>query len=145
GARVRLRAEALLGTAPLPLDEAVAALRAGRSPGFGVYRGRLETQETLMSPGGVPCAFYDAAVHAVGVHGRKGPLLSRERAYSPVLMLRGERTRASVGFAPSGLLAPVEVRRCVAVPALTKAELLGPPTEALSWERVGTPGEVCWV
>ncbi|RKH37101.1 hypothetical protein [Corallococcus sicarius] len=145
GARVRLRAEALLGTAPVPLDEAVAALRAGRSPGFGVYRGRLESPETLVSPGGVPCAFYDAAVHAVGAHGRKGPLLSRERAYSPVLMLRGERTRASVGFAPSGLLAPVEVRRCVAAPALTKAELLGPPAEALSWERVGTPGEACWV
>ncbi|RKG87944.1 hypothetical protein [Corallococcus terminator] len=145
GARVRWRAAALVGTAPLSLDEAVAAVRAGRPPGFGVYRGRLESPETLTSPGGVPCAFYDAAVHAVGEHGRKGPLLSRERAYAPVLMLRGERTRATVGFAPSALVAPLEVRRCVAVPALTQAELLGPSVEALSWERVGTPGEACLV
>ncbi|WP_199741815.1 hypothetical protein, partial [Corallococcus sp. CA047B] len=139
------RAEALVGAAPLSLDEAVAALRAGRPPGFGVYRGRLESPQTLTSPGGVPCAFYDAAVHAVGDHGHKGPLLSRERAYAPVLMLRGERTLATVGFAPSALVAPVEVRRCVSAPALTQAELLGPPAEALSWERVGTPGEACLV
>ncbi|CAM3940829.1 hypothetical protein G4177_14625 [Corallococcus sp. ZKHCc1 1396] len=144
-ARVRLRADALVGTAPLSLDDAVAAVRAGRPPGFGVYRGQLESPETLTSPGGVPCAFYDAAVHAVGAHGRKGPLLSRERAYAPVLLLRGERTRATVGFAPSALLAPVEVRRCVSAPALTREELLGPPMEALSWERVGTPGEACLV
>ncbi|RYZ39024.1 MAG: hypothetical protein EOO71_21750 [Myxococcaceae bacterium] len=147
GARVRLKAQALVGAAPLPLDEAVEAARAGRPPGFGVYRGRLESPETLTSPGGVPCAFYDAEVHAVGEHGRKGPLLSRERAYAPVLMLRGERTRATVGFAPSALVAPVEVRRCVAAPALalSQAELLGPPAEALSWERVGSPGEACLV
>ncbi|RKG81723.1 hypothetical protein D7W79_04350 [Corallococcus exercitus] len=145
GARVRLRADALRGAAPVPLDEAVEALREGRPPGFGVYRGRLESLETLTSPGGVPCAFYDAAVHAVGDHGRKGPLLSRERAYSPVLLLKGERTRAAVGFAPSALLAPVEVRRCAAPPALTRAELLGAPAQALSWERVGVPGEACLV
>ncbi|MGE6759006.1 hypothetical protein ACQKGO_13385 [Corallococcus interemptor] len=145
GARVRLRADALRGAAPVPLDEAVAALREGRPPGFGVYRGRLECLETLTSPGGVPCAFYDAAVHAVGARGHKGPLLSRERAYSPVLLLKGERTSAAVGFAPSALLAPVEVRRCVAPPALTQAELLGEPAQALSWERVGVPGEACLV
>ncbi|RKG83824.1 hypothetical protein D7W82_24015 [Corallococcus sp. CA049B] len=145
GARVRLRADALRGTAPMPLDEAVEALRAGRSPGFGVYRGQLDSVDTLTSPGGVPCAFYDAAVHAVGTHGRKGPLLSRERAYSAVLLLKGERTRAAVGFAPSALLAPVEVRRCPAPPALTREELLGAPAQALSWERVGVPGEACLV
>jgi hypothetical protein len=145
GARARLKADALRGAAPVPLDEAVAALRAGRPPGFGVYQGRLESQETLTSPGGVPCAFYDAAVHAVGAHGRKGPLLSRERAYAPVLLLKGERTHASVGFAPSALLAPLEVRRCDVAPALTRAELLAEPARALSWERVGTPGEPCWV
>jgi hypothetical protein len=145
GARVRLRADALRGEAPRSLDEAVEALRAGRTPGFGVYQGRLDAQETLVSPGGVPCAFYDAAVHAVGPHGKKGTLLGRERAYAPLLLLKGERTRARVGFAPSALLAPVEVRRCVAAPALTSTELLGPPAEALSWERVGTPGEPCLV
>ncbi|NBD11037.1 hypothetical protein [Corallococcus silvisoli] len=145
GARVRLRADTLRGAAPRSLDEAVEALRAGRPPGFGVYRGRLECLETLTSPGGVPCAFYDAAVHAVGKQGQKGPLLSRERAYAPMLLLRGERTRAAVGFVPSALLAPVEVRRCVMVPALTRAELLGAPGQALSWERVGAPGEACLV
>lgn len=145
GARVRLRADALRGAAPMPLDEAVEALRAGRPPGFGVYRGRLEAVETLTSPGGVPCAFYDAAVHAVGAQGRRGALLARERAYAPVLLLKGERTRAAVGFAPSALLAPVEVRRCAVPSGLTQAELLGAPGQALSWERVGVPGEACLV
>lgn len=145
GSRVRLRADALRGRAPLSLDEAVAALRAGRAPGWGVYSGRLEVPEALTSPGGVPCAFYDAEVHAVGPGGRKGPLLSRERAYSPVLVLRGDKVRASVCFAPSALLAPVEVRRCLAAPVLAEAELLGEPPDALSWERVGAPGEPCLV
>jgi hypothetical protein len=156
GSRTRSRADLLRASAPLPLDEAVAALRAGRAPGWGVYQGRLEAAEALTSPGGVPCAFFEAEVRAVAPDGRKGPLLSRERAYAPALVLRGERVRASVRFSPASLLAPVEVRRCQAsagwVPASCYEEVpasspgaMPPPPEALSWERVGTAGETCLV
>lgn len=156
GSRTRSRADLIRASAPLPLDEAVAALRAGRAPGWGVYQGRLEAAELLTSPGGEPCAFFEAEVRAVAPDGRKGPLLARERAYAPALVLRGERVRASVRFSPASLLAPVEVRRCQAVPGLVPASCYeqapasvsgaaGAPPEALSWERVGAPGEKCLV
>lgn len=156
GSRTRSRADLLRASAPMPLDEAVAALRAGRAPGWGVYQGRLDAPEALTSPGGVSCAFFEAEVRAVAPDGRKGPLLARERAYAPALVLRGERVRASVRFSPASLLAPVEVRRCQAaaawVPAsryeeapASSAGAVPAPPEALSWERVGTPGETCLV
>lgn len=160
GSRTRTRADLLRASAPMALDEAVAALRAGRSPGWGVYRGRLEAPEVLTSPGGVPCAFYEAEVRGVAADGRKGPLLTRDRAYAPALVLRGERVGASVRFTPSSLMAPVEVRRCQAVPgtvpaswyeeapvpeAGAQAQAAAAQPEALSWERVGTSGEACLV
>ncbi|MBJ6762248.1 hypothetical protein JGU66_15855 [Myxococcaceae bacterium JPH2] len=143
GSRERIRAVALRSCAPLSLDEAVAELRAGRPPGVAVYRGVLDATDSLLSPGGVTCAFYDAAVHAVAPRGRRGPLLSRERAYVPVLSLRGTTSRATVCFAPSTLRAPLEVRRCRNVS--TQAEALREPADALSWERVGLAGEACLV
>ncbi|QDE90788.1 hypothetical protein BHS06_18475 [Myxococcus xanthus] len=121
GAWARTRANVLRGSAPVPLDEAVAALRAGASPGWGVYHGALDAESTLTSPGGVPCAFFDAEVREVAADGRRGPLLSRERAYAPVLALRGQRVRASVSFSPASLMAPVEVRRCKALPGTVPA------------------------
>jgi hypothetical protein len=158
GSQTRSRADLLRASAPTPLDEAVAALRAGRAPGWGVYQGRLEAAEVLTSPGGAPCAFFEAEVRAVAPDGRKGPLLARERAYAPALVLRGERVRASVRFSPSSLLAPVEVRRCQVAPGLVPASCYEEapasasmshageaPPEALSWERVGAPGETCLV
>lgn len=160
GSRTRFRADLLRASAPRSLDEAVAALRAGGKPGWGMYRGTLDGADALTSPGGVPCAFYEAEVREVAEDGRKGPLLSRERAYAPVLVLRGERVRASVRFAPSSLMAPVEVRRCEALPGTVPASwyedapetesgspaLARPPEpEALSWERVGAAGESCFV
>lgn len=158
GSRTRFRADLLRASVPRSLDEAVTALRAGRAPGWGVYRGSLDATDALTSPGGVPCAFYEAEVREVAEDGRKGPLLSRERAYAPVLMLRGERVRASVRFAPSSLMAPVEVRRCQALPGTVPASwyeeapaldagahVQAAEPEALSWERVGTAGETCLV
>ncbi|WAM22943.1 hypothetical protein OZ403_20415 [Myxococcus sp. NMCA1] len=121
GAWARTRANVLRGSAPVPLDEAVAALRAGASPGWGVYHGVLDAESTLTSPGGVPCVFFDAEVREVAADGRRGPLLSRERAYAPVLALRGQRARASVSFSPASLMAPVEVRRCKALPGTVPA------------------------
>jgi len=160
GWRSRTRADVLRASVPRSLDEAVAALRAGQSPGWGVYRGRLDDANGLTSPGGVPCAFYEAEVREAAADGRKGPLLSRERAYAPVLVLRGERVSASVRFSPATLMAPMEVRRCRALPGTVPASWYedAPATdaggaaqvtalepEALSWERVGTPGEACFV
>ncbi|NOK00955.1 hypothetical protein [Myxococcus xanthus] len=129
GAWARTRANVLRGSAPVPLDEAVAALRAGASPGWGVYHGVLDSESTLTSPGGVPCVFFDAEVREVAADGRRGPLLSRERAYAPVLALRGQRVRASVSFSPASLMAPVEVRRCKALPGTVPA----------SWYRTAHP------
>ncbi|QQR41459.1 hypothetical protein JKA73_20070 [Myxococcus xanthus] len=146
GAWARTRANVLRGSAPVPLDEAVEALRAGASPGWGVYHGVLDAESTLMSPGGVPCVFFDAEVREVAADGRRGPLLSRERAYAPVLALRGQRVRASVSFSPASLMAPVEVRRCKALPGTVPASWFQTvPPEALSWERVGAVGESCLV
>lgn len=152
GSRTRFRADLLRASVPRSLDEAVASLRAGHAPGWGVYRGTLDAADALTSPGGVPCAFYEAEVREVAEDGRKGPLLSRERAYSPVLGLRGERVRAAVRFAPSSLMAPVEVRRCEALQGTVPASwyedapaATAPEPEALSWERVGAAGETCLV
>ncbi|NMO19942.1 hypothetical protein HPC49_20300 [Pyxidicoccus fallax] len=162
GSWARSRADLLRSSAPKALDEAVASLRAGDVPGWGVYQGTLDAADALTSPGGVPCAFYDAEVRQVAEDGRKGPLLSRERAYSPVLHLRGERVSASVRFAPSSLMAPLEVRRCEALPGTVpaswyedapepeagvqaQAQAVATEPEALSWERVGAPGERCLV
>lgn len=130
GAWARTRANVLRGSAPVPLDEAVAALRAGASPGWGVYHGVLDAESTLTSPGGVPCVFFDAEVREVAADGRRGALLSRERAYAPVLALRGQRLSASVGFSPASLMAPVEVRRCKAMPGTVPA----------SWYQTEHPG-----
>jgi hypothetical protein len=160
GSRARWRADLMRASVPRSLDEAVAALRAGGTPGWGVYRGTLDATDVLTSPGGVACAFYEAEVREVAEDGRKGSLLSCERACSSVLVLRGERVRASVRFSPSSLMAPVEVRRCRALPGTVPASWYeeAPETgtglqmreasdgpEALSWERVGATGETCLV
>ncbi|AEI67461.1 hypothetical protein [Corallococcus macrosporus] len=121
GGWARSRANVLRGSAPVPLDEAVADLRAGHSPGWGVYHGVLDAEATLTSPGGVACVFFDAEVREVAADGRRGALLSRERAYAPVLALRGQRVRATVSFSPASLMAPVEVRRCKALPGTVPA------------------------
>jgi hypothetical protein len=150
GSRVRVRADALRAEAPRSIDEGVAALREGRSPGWGVYRGRLASGEQVTSPGGVVCAFYEAELRGVMPDGSKGPLLSVERAYAPVLQVRGERAEASVSFSPKLLLAPVRILRCQMGKPLAETGT-GVPAEggvveeSLSYERVGKLGEECLV
>jgi hypothetical protein len=150
GSKARLRADTLRGSAPRSIDEAVAELRAGRAPGWGVYRGRIGASEQVTSPGGVVCAFYDAELRTVGPQGRKGALISQEKAYALVITVRGERTEAVVSFTPSAMLAPLQVRRCLTDPRLTEPEagelVEGRPVEeVLSYERVGKLGESCLV
>ncbi len=150
GSRARLRADALKGSAPRSLDEAVAELRAGREPGWGVYQGRLGASEPVTSPGGVVCAFYDAELRTSAAQGNKGSLLSQDRAYSLLITLRGEKTEAAVSYSPSTMLAPVRVLRCQTDPRLVEPEagelVQGRPVEeVLSYERIGKIGEPCLV
>jgi hypothetical protein len=150
GSRARLRADALRGSAPRSIDEAVAELRAGREPGWGVYQGRLGASEPVTSPGGVVCAFYDAELRSTGDQGRKGPLISQEKAYALLITVRGERAEAAVSFSPSTMLAPVRVMRCQTDPRLVEPEAGElaegrPVEEVLSYERVGKLGEHCLV
>jgi hypothetical protein len=150
GSRARLRADTLRGTAPRSLDEAIQELRAGRSPGWGVYRGRLGASEQVTSPSGVVCAFYEAELRSVGDQGRKGSLISQDRGYALVITLRGERSEAAVSFAPSTTMAPVRVLRCQTDPRRVEPEAgelaEGQPVEeVISYERVGKLGETCLV
>jgi hypothetical protein len=140
GSRLRGRADALRGEAPRSLEEGVAELRAGRAPGWGVYRGRLASSDELTSPGGVVCAFYEAELREASPDGSKGPLLSVERAYASVLWVRGERARAAVSFSPKLLLAPTRIRRCG--PGVAPE---GGEAPVLSYERVGRLDEECRV
>ncbi|QRK06758.1 hypothetical protein JQX13_42935 [Archangium violaceum] len=150
GSRVRVRADALRAQAPRSIDEGVAALRQGRSPGWGVYRGRLASSDQVTSPGGVVCAFYEAELRGVMPDGSKGPLLSMERGYAPVLQVRGEHAEAAVSFSPKLLLAPMHIRRCHMGKPLAETGTGVPAQgsvveEALSYERVGKLGEECLV
>src|SRR3712207_7865599 len=54
--------------------------------------------------------------------GRKGPLISQEKAYSLLITVRGERAEAAVSFSPSTMLAPVRVLRCQTDPRLVEPE-----------------------
>jgi hypothetical protein len=150
GSRIWGRADTLRAEAPRSIDEGVAALREGGSPGWGVYRGRLASTDQVTSPGGVVCAFYEAELRGVMPDGSKGPLLSVERGYSPVLQVKGERAEAAVSFSPKLLLAPMQVRRCLMGKPLaetgTEVPVQGEKVEeALSYERVGKLGEECLV
>jgi hypothetical protein len=150
GSRVWRRADTLRAEAPRSIDEGVAALREGRSPGWGVYRGRLVSSGQVTSPGGVVCAFYEAELRGVMPDGSKGPLISMARAYAPVLQVKGERAEAAVSFSPKLLLAPMRIRRCQMGNPLSETGT-GVPAEgakveeALSYERVGKLGEECLV
>ena len=159
GTRVRSGAELLRACSPRRLDDAVAELRSGQVPGWGVYQGTLDAENALVSPGGMSCAFYEAEVREVAADGRKGPLLSRERAFPPSLALRGLRSRAMVRFSPASLMASVRPRRCRQLPPLARVALgEGVPAveaahgassseepRALSWECVGAAGDACFV
>ncbi|HYO54640.1 hypothetical protein [Archangium sp.] len=150
GLRVRVRSDALRAEAPRSIDEGVAALREGRSPGWGVYRGRLVSSDQVTSPGGVVCAFYEAELRGVMPDGSKGPLLSVERAYAPVLQVRGEEEAAAVSFSPKLLLAPTRILRCQMGTPLAGTGTgvpveSGAMEESLSYERVGKLGEECLV
>ncbi|MHB8879466.1 MAG: hypothetical protein ACYC8T_37715, partial [Myxococcaceae bacterium] len=151
GSRHRRRAELILSSAPLELDEAVRAVRLGRGRGAGLFRGRLAASDPVASPGGVLGALYQAEVRAVAVNGaRRGALLSRERSRSPVVSLRGERTEVSIELGRGEVLGPVRARQCRTGGVVTLLSPRSfaegqPPADAVSFERVGKVGERCLV
>ena len=59
--------------------------------------------EPVTSPGGVVCAFYDAELRSTGDQGRKGPLISQEKAYALLITVRGERAEAAGTPTPADL------------------------------------------
>ena len=101
-----------------------------------------------------PAAGFVAVPNAglgVRADGTRGPLLSVERAYAPLLQVRGQNVEAALSFSPRLLLAPQQTRPCLlgsmpaeVGPSNVPVEGL-PPEEAVSHERVGKLGEECLV
>lgn len=151
-ARLRTRADFLLSSAPLQVDEAVAkscgkALR-------GVFTGRVVGAEPVTSPGGIVCAAYSAELREVGSGGARGALVSTERSTPSLIPLKGERHSVYVAFSPRQWRAPKEIRRCGtllrpgAIAASGEAISGGEGdegVEALSWERLVKMGETLLV
>jgi hypothetical protein len=148
--RERARAERLLATAPLGVDEAVERFRAGELAEERLFQGRVGAAGQVTSPGGVVAAFYAAELRQVESDGAKGALLNAESNQASVVYLRGERAQAQVSFDPRQVQGPVQIRRCQVAGSM--ASTLGVavvegdvPSEALSYERVGKLGEPCVV
>ena len=149
GSRWRAKASVLVGHAARSLEDGIGAARAGESA-VGLFEGRLASGEPVTSPSGVLCAFYDAELRALASRGARGALLAVDRGQASAIFLRGERCQARLAFAPGSVLAPVQVRRCRLSGRLSCASdsVLAsglPPTDALSYERVGKIGEKCLV
>lgn len=146
GARARARAALLRGSRPTSLDEAVAALRAGKSWGPGVLRGRLAASGEVASPGGILCAGYEAELRVASVGRAKGALLAVERAWARGVFLHGERCSARIALAKGSLWAPVRPTRCResgrAVPETSVVDLASGPPEVpvVSHEKVAKLG-----
>lgn len=148
--RQRKQGEGLLSSSPRALEEAVTEVRRDGGAVRGVFAGRIVSEEEVTSPGGVVCAFYEAQVRQTTGDGRKGTLLSTERAASNVMWLRGERVQALVSFSLESAHAVEEVRKCTFTSRLAMngdhalADGDG-ATEATSFEKVGRKGEKCLV
>jgi hypothetical protein len=147
--RARARADLFRAHAPLPVDQAVARVRATGRPVLGVFTGQLDASETLVSPGGVACALYEAVVRKASDDGRPGPLISEEQGLPDALIVSGGREAVSAALAPGEWLAPVEVKR---VRATGVARVSSPHVaedaaheQGLSFERVGRLGQRSWI
>jgi hypothetical protein len=149
GSRARAKASLLVSQAPRAIEQGIAAARTGAGE-LGVFEGRLASAEPVAAPSGVLCAFYDAELRALSSSGQRGALLAVDKGHASAIFLRGERCQARVAFAPGSVLARVRVRRCRLSGRLSCASdsVLAtglPPTDALSYERLGKIGEKCLV
>jgi len=137
-------AELLRDAQACTVDEAVHLPPWERDARWLLLDGRLGSSGQVTSPGGVVCAFYEAELRLVGERGEPGRLLSRERAASLPLELRGLRTSVRLRFSSARAAAPVGIRR-VLVPIENEtdevpAEGEQASVEVLSWESVGKLG-----
>lgn len=149
-ARLRRRGEALASTVASSVDGAVEELQSGADPMVGIFSGRIGADGAVTSPAGVACAFYEATVRECGIPDGAGRILAQERAFRPLVWIRGERAHASVAFSPRAVHVAEEVRRCSVAPlelaTAGQARAEGaPPSDAVSHERVGRIGESCFV
>jgi hypothetical protein len=139
--RLRRRGEVLASCAPSGIDGAAAELESGGRPVVGIFSGRIGADGAVTSPSGAVCAFYGARVWEVREPGRKGAIVSHQRAAGSRLWIRGERAHASVAFSPSHVFAPEESRPGMAP---GRFALDDGTIDRVSHERVGRIGESCF-
>ena len=137
-------AELLRDAHPCTVDEAIHLPAWERDGRWLLLDGHLGSSGEVTSPGGVVCAFYEAELRLVGERGEPGRLVTRERAASVPLELRGLRKSVRLRFSPARAAAPVSIRR-VLVPIERDADEVPatgeqPAFEVLSWESVGKLG-----
>ena len=137
-------AELLRDAHPCTVDEAIHLPAWERDGRWLLLDGHLGSSGEVTSPGGVVCAFYEAELRLVGERGEPGRLVTRERAASVPLELRGLRKSVRLRFSPARAAAPVSIRR-VLVPIEREADEVPatgeqPAVEVLSWESVGKLG-----
>jgi hypothetical protein len=140
--RLRRRGEVLASCAPSGIDGAAAELESGGRPVVGIFSGRIGADGAVTSPSGTVCAFYGARVREVREPGRKGAIVSHQRAAGARLWIRGERAHASVAFSPSQVFAAEEAR-----PGMSPGRFAlddGTTDRVVSHERVGRIGESCF-
>lgn len=146
--RQRRRADVLVASAPVQLDEAVARVRDGTGRMVGVFKGRISSDEEVTSPGGIVCSFFQAELRSARADGKRGALLSSDQGAPQTLWLRGERVQAMIPFSLESAFAPEQIRKCVLGSQLADGPMLAdgvPPMEAVSWEKLGRKGEACLV
>ena len=137
-------AELLRDAHPCTVDEAIHLPAWERDGRWLLLDGRLGSTGEVTSPGGIVCAFYEAELRLVGHGGEPGRLVSRERAVSLPLELRGLRKQVRLRFSATRAAAPVCIRR-VLVPVEHEVDEVPaggdqPTVEVLSWESVGKLG-----
>jgi len=143
-ARLHRRADLLLSSPAIPVDEAIEAYRTGRSSGLGLFQGTVDAELPVTSPGGARCAFFEASVR-LG-EDPKGSLLGVEKADAAVVDIRGRWRSLAASLASAQVIAPVEVRRAEARGQLAFAsEIAHPGMTALSYERAAKVGDGCVV
>lgn len=132
--KLRGRAEALIGSPAVTVDEAIRALRENEVDSrLGVFIGRLTGDVAVLSPSGVATAIYRAEIRADG-GSSLGAFISHEQGAPQIGYLSGAAMKALVPLGRAELLAPTEVR---------KARRNGGIAGALSHEQAVRDGAPC--
>ena len=132
--KLRGRAEALIGSPAVTVDEGISSLRQGQAESrLGIFIGRLTGDVAVLSPSGIPTAIYRAQVRT-DAGPEVGALVSQEEGAPQIGYLRGVAMKAVVPLRRAELLAPTEIR---------KARRNGGVAGALSHEQAVRDGAPC--